>query len=275
MLYQCFFDKILVCTLVTQYPISFQSCIFNANIIANAYSQRSLDMIELKLDEATRKMLTSLKSSFLKNQNKFDAIKYQKKELYCREKQLEWIDAKIFSKDWLDKWQLWFYRLTSDHHTDLLKTGNSIMCLVFIFGLMSFLTMLGFAYYFDKGFSIQNSFDALHLRIFYDSHIKLLLYEHPYRVLGINFGFLVIFLVLFLLSISKHIRRVFVPLGHIMALAMFSISPKLLLPAIGFFTDKRSILDPLSMIGGIYTLLFGLLTYSLIKTARKNSIVPN
>ncbi|MBF7043449.1 hypothetical protein IY888_00675 [Campylobacter volucris] len=53
------------------------------------------------------------------------------------------------------------------------------------------------------------------------------------------------------------------------------ISPKILISAIGIFTDKRALLDPLSAIGGIYTLLFAFVVYSFIKTIRKNSIAPS
>lgn len=47
------------------------------------------------------------------------------------------------------------------------------------------------------------------------------------------------------------------------------ISPKILIPAMGIFTDKRAMLDPLSVLGGIYTIIFGFVAFSFIKTIRK------
>lgn len=217
----------------------------------------------------------SIKNALIKNNNLLDASSYHKVELCCRELELEKKNPKPFSKDWIDKWQLWFYRQTSEHHTDLLRAFNSLLCLVFIFGVLSCGAMIWFAYYFDKTFSILNLSNLQYLQVIYNSHISLLIHNHPYCIFGINLGFIALFLFLFWISIFKYSRYFFVPLGYVTSIVLFAISPKLLMPAIGFFTDKREILDPLSIIGGIYTLLFGFLAYSFIKTARKNSIIPN
>ena len=214
------------------------------------------------------------KNILSKEGNILDASDYHRMELYCKEIELDSKPQKSW-RDRIDSLQLWFYRHLCNHHTDLLRVWNSLMYLIFIFGVLSFGAMAWFAYYFDDNFSLANYFDSTHLRIFYDSHIKIMIHKHPLRIWGINLGFIALFLFLFLGLTSKICRWIFVIPSYLVSIGMFAISPKLLIPAIGFFTDKREILDPLSIVGGAYTLLFGLIAYSLIKTARKNSIIPS
>lgn len=231
--------------------------------------------------EQLRASYKKIKAILLAQSNHIDALYWHRLELYIRELELDTQVSELCSKPirptWrekIDKWQLWFYRNTSDHHTDLLRAWNSLMCLVFIFSILSFGAMVWFACYFDKTFSISSLFDMRYLQVIYNSHISLLIHKHPYYTFGINFSFIAMFLSLFWISVFKYSRYFFVPLGYVTSIVLFLISPKLLMPAIGFFTDKREVLDPLSIIGGIYTLLFGFLAYSFIKTARKNSIIP-
>lgn len=73
----------------------------------------------------------------------------------------------------------------------------------------------------------------------------------------------------------KYMRKFFIIISYAITLSVLVVSPKILIPAMGFFTDKRAILDPLSAIGGIYTIVFGFVVFSFIKTIRKNSIVPS
>lgn len=216
----------------------------------------------------------TIKNALIKNNNLLDASNYHRVELYCKEIELDSKPDKTW-QDRIDSLQLWFYRHICDHHTDLLRVWNSLMYLIFIFGALSFGAMAWFAYYFDDNFSLANCFDSTHLRIFYDSHIKFIIHKYPLHIWGINLGFIALFLFLLLGLTSKICRWVFIIPSYLVSIGMFAISPKLLMPAIGFFTDKREILDPLSIIGGAYTLLFGLIAYSLIKTARKNSIIPS
>lgn len=214
------------------------------------------------------------KDILLKEGSVLKSSNYHRVELYCKELELDSKPQKSW-RDRIDSLQLWFYRHLCDHHTDLLRVWNSLMYLIFIFGVLSFGAMAWFAYYFDNNFSLANCFDSTHLRVFYDSHIKFMIHKHPLRIWGINLGFIALFLFLLLGLTSKICRRIFIIPSYLVSIGMFAISPKLLMPAIGFFTDKREILDPLSIIGGFYTLLFGLIAYSLIKTARKNSIISS
>ncbi|WP_291953057.1 pentapeptide repeat-containing protein [Campylobacter sp.] len=67
-----------------------------------------------------RSLFRKLKSNNLTYHNLIDASKLHTQELYAREIELEEKKSKVFSKEWIDKWQLFFYRKLCDHHTDLL-----------------------------------------------------------------------------------------------------------------------------------------------------------
>lgn len=254
---------------------NFLNCTFSNQLnIEHKYLKLEYGEIENKDNPSLwRDLFRRLKSNRIAHHNVIDASELHAQELYARELELK-KEAKTI-REKIEKWQLWFYRKTSDHHTDLLRAFNSLLCLVFVFGVLSFGAMIWFACYFDKTSSISSLFDMRYLQVIYNSHISLLIHKHPYYTFGINFSFIAIFLSLFLISVSKYSGHFFVFLGYVTSIVLFLISPKLLMPAIGFFTDKREVLDPLSIIGGIYTLLFGFLAYSFIKTARKNSIIPS
>ena len=79
----------------------------------------------------------------------------------------------------------------------------------------------------------------------------------------------------FFICIWKILRRFFIGISYAVVICILLVSPKILIPAMGIFTDKRALLDPLSTLGGIYTICFGFVLFSFIKTIRKNSIVPN
>ena len=82
----------------------------------------------------------------------------------------------------------------------------------------------------------------------------------------------------FFICIWKILRGFFIVVSYVsyaVVIGILLVSPKILIPAMGIFTDKRALLDPLSTLGGIYTIIFGFVLFSFIKTIRKNSIVPN
>lgn len=67
-----------------------------------------------------------LLASYIQRRLKIEKTSNIALELYARE--LEIIEKekheKISFKEKIEKWQLWFYRLTSDHHTDLSFASN-------------------------------------------------------------------------------------------------------------------------------------------------------
>lgn len=247
--------------------ISFNSCFFEANLISdfNFIDHASSPKLQ-------RKMFSSIKASLLKSLNNFDASNYHRMELYCKEEELKFNKPKIFSKDWIDKWQLSFYRHTSDHHTDIFKSFNSLIALIGIFGLLCGAVVWGLDYFV---FDHKEGVNILKLKEIYSSHIEASIKEHILSYVIGNIVLFFVFLGLFLGVVWECLRNLFVPLGYIAVLGFFAISPKYLVPAMSFFDSKKALLDPICTLGGLYTLLFGFLAYSFIKTTRKNSIIPS
>ncbi len=212
------------------------------------------------------------KNALIKENNLLDAANHHRIELYCKEIELESKKPKIFSRDWIDKWILKFYRHTSDHHTDLLKIWHSLLIVVGIFGILS----SGVIVAFDYGYLKFCDFSAHSLIEMYNAHINHFVLTHSYQMLGMNALLFMLFIGLFILSVLWDRARVIgICISYCVMIFLFAASPKYLIPAIGIFTDKRSMLDPLSVIGGIYTIVFAFMLYSFIKTARKNSIIPH
>ncbi len=92
------------------------------------------------LDETANEFRDSFrlfKNALIKDNNNLDASNFHKLELYCKEIELDFKKTKIFSRDWIDSFALAFYRCTSDHHSDLLKSFHSLLLVIGIFGLLS------------------------------------------------------------------------------------------------------------------------------------------
>ncbi|TLD92323.1 hypothetical protein LS74_006030 [Helicobacter magdeburgensis] len=238
---------------------------FNAN--KGQENRKSLD----KFANDFRDSFRNFKSALIKDNNLLDASNFHKYELYCKEIELDSKNPKIFSKDFIDKWQLFFYRITSNHHTDLLKSFHSLLVVIGIFAFLNIATIIGFNCY-----CLQNiSLSPYTLIAHHNAIIKHLLNCNYISLLGINFALAVVFILLFCFSLCSKIRKIIISLSYFLVLLLLISLPQYIIPTIGIFTDKRPLLDPLSIIGGIYTLLFAIMFFSLIKTARKNSIIPH
>lgn len=218
-----------------------------------------------------RDSFRTIKNVLIANNNLLDASNWHKLELYAKEQEIILQNPKRFSKDWCDKIQLWFYRHTSAHHTDLLESIKSLLIVVGIFGVLNVVVLVGFALY--GSFWDSNPHNLIK---YYNEYIKCFLVEHYFIALAINFVLFVVFVGIFVLTIiCQKIRNIAFWLFCVIAFLILITSPKYLIPPIEIFTDKRMLLDPLSVVGGVYSILFGFMLYSFIKTARKNSIIPN
>ncbi|WP_034583996.1 pentapeptide repeat-containing protein, partial [Helicobacter pametensis] len=91
-----------------------------------------------------RDLFRRLKSNRLAHHNIIDASELHTQELYAREIELEEKEKqnKTSLKEKVEKWQLYFYRLTSDHHTDLAKIFNNVILLIALFGIFACATTL-------------------------------------------------------------------------------------------------------------------------------------
>ena len=138
--------------------ISFYGVIFNQppNILDSVFKEHinlvntnlnfTYENLQDKIKEAQKTIKTSsdfrdsfrlLKNALIKDNNLLDASNYHKNELYCKEIELDLKNPKLFSKEWIDKLQLFIYRNLCDHHTDLLKNIKWLICTVTIYAIMS------------------------------------------------------------------------------------------------------------------------------------------
>ncbi|ECR2867216.1 pentapeptide repeat-containing protein, partial [Campylobacter jejuni] len=230
--------------------------------------QKSLD----KFANDFRDSFRTFKSALIKDNNLLDASNFHKYELYCKEIELKNKKGKTF-KDVVDRWQLIFYRKLCDHHTDILQSLNSLILVIGIFVISSVAMVVGFNYSLGYKPILEHWYFSLD---FYNHHINSIIQDNYLFVATVNlvmlFGYLI--LVGFALCL-KYMREFFIIISYVITLLVLAISPKILIPAMGIFTDKRAMLDPLSVFGGIYTIVFGFVAFSFIKTIRKNSIVPS
>ncbi|OCX42742.1 hypothetical protein A7X81_06705 [Campylobacter ornithocola] len=257
------------CTFSNQFNIEHKYIEYNFQDLQNR-TNNITDKYKALLD--ARDLFRKLKSNHIAHHNLIDASELRAQELYTRELELKYKENKSL-KEKIEQWQLFFYRELCDHHTNILQSLNSLILVIGVFGILSFLTIIGVNHYFEYKISINHLYFSLE---FYDKHIKSLIQNHYLFILFTNL--LIIFAYLFLVVLAlcfKFMRKIFIVLSYSVVIFIMIISPKILIPAIGIFTDKRAMLDPLSVLGGIYTIVFGFVVYSFVKTIRKNSIVPS
>lgn len=213
------------------------------------------------------------KSALIKDNNLLDASEFHRFELYCKEIELDSKETKTL-RDKVDKLQLWFYYKLCDHHTDILQSFHSLMLVIGLFGLMGLGVIVGFDYYLGYKPILSHLYMVKEI---YDAHIQSFIKTHTLYTIACDFLILAFYLLgilVYLISV-KSLRRLFIVVSYFIVIGILLVSPKILIPAMGIFTDKRALLDPLSTLGGIYTIVFGFVLFSFIKTIRKNSIVPN
>ena len=231
------------------------------------------DMRKLAADkiDSLRESYCIIKSILISEHNILEAANWHKLELYAKEIELEYKKPKSFTREWIDKWQLLFYRITSNHHTDLLKSFHSLLVVIGIFAFLNIAIIIGFNCYCLQNVSLYPCALIAH----YNAIIKHLLNCNYISLLIINLVLVVVFILLFCFTFCNKLRKIIIFLSYFLVLFLLISLPRYIIPTISIFTDKRPFFDPLSIIGGIYTILFATMFFSFIKTARKNSIVPN
>ncbi|MDE7196403.1 MAG: pentapeptide repeat-containing protein, partial [Helicobacter sp.] len=243
-----------------------------------------------KIANEFRDSFRNIKSSLIKNHNMLDASNYHRVELYCKELELEHKRKeeleKSTTRDFVDRIQLMFYRLTSDHHTDLLLILNNVIFLIAWFGIMN--STLNFLFnrdYFDL--SIEKILMALGaLAACFMFIIVMLCFV---------FGYFKIFFVAyarkrFYCKIRKlwkqfNLRQLYNKynnkngifcIAYIITAIILVVKPALLVPIFGQMIDSKSSIGfAFASLNIIYAIFMFLLIFSLQKTARKNTIVPN
>ncbi|EOH3823460.1 pentapeptide repeat-containing protein [Campylobacter jejuni] len=239
-----------------------------AGVIPKLYQEKSLD----KFANDFRDSFRTFKNALIKDNNALDASNFHKYELYCKEIELKNKKGKTF-KDVVDRWQLFFYCKLCDHHTDILQSLNSLILVIGIFVISSVAMVFSFNYSLGYKPILEHWYFSLD---FYNHHINSIIQDNYLLMIFVNLMILFIYLGLVGFALClKYMREFFIIISYVITLLVLAVSPKILIPAMGIFTDKRAMLDPLSVFGGIYTIIFGFVAFSFIKTIRKNSIVPS
>ena len=235
-----------------------------------------------------------LLASYIQRRLKIEKTSNIALELYARE--LEIIEKekheKISFKEKIEKWQLWFYRLTSDHHTDLAKIFNNVIMLIALFGILAS-ALLYFAptqepstmRFIQENGGTLSIFDAKTLP---DSpnNAKIAPFI-PWVLSPLFCGFFVGGYWLLIVWIeklrkkesnqAKRTMQTIYFLSYASTLFFLFFKPPLLLPIIGKFFDESLRLNftPLQSLCVVYYILMIFMLFSLQKTARKNSIIPS
>ena len=233
-----------------------------------------------------RQMFRGVKNSFIEAHNYLDAAHYHKMELYCKEIELGYRRDENVEKsgirDIVDRIQLMLYRLTSDHHTDLLLILNNVIILIACFGLVNFiLNILLNRKYFD--FSIQKVFMAIGAFlvsvIFIFSTLFLILNCWKGFSLSIDWfknKLQVLKTLKDSLYTKVNFRTYLVLTSYCIMAIVFAVNPSLFLPILGQLLDNNLYIGfTFASLNIAYAILMFLLIWSLQKTARKNTIVPN
>ncbi|ECV9671311.1 TPA: pentapeptide repeat-containing protein [Campylobacter coli] len=260
------------CTFSNQFNIEHQYIKYSDKDIENKINniQDKNDKFRALLN--LRDLFRKLKSNRIAHHNLIDASELRTQELYARELELKYQEKKSL-REKIERWQLFFYRKFCDHHTDILQSLNSLILVIGIFVLLSVAMVVDFNYRLGYKPILEHWYFSLD---FYNYHINSIIQDNYLFVVKVNFAMLFGYLILVGFALClKYIREFFIIISYGVTLLVLVVSPKILIPAMGFFTDKRAMLDPLSTIGGIYTIVFGFVVFSFIKTIRKNSIVPN
>ena len=205
-------------------------------------SKKTLD----KFANDFRDSFRLIKNALIKDNNLLDASNFHKYELYCKEIELDSKNPKIFSKDWIDKIQLCFYRKLCNHHTDLIL---NLKWLVITIGLF---TILFFASKIIQGKEILNL-------------------NHYGIALSASSCIMIVLLCLF-----DYLKLLggFAYLNLVATLWLVCYNPKLIFGVVNILGDSCfNSFENIVMV--TYTIMMFLVVFSLQKTARKNSIIPH
>ncbi|AJC84366.1 pentapeptide repeat-containing protein [Campylobacter peloridis] len=256
----CEFEKIACFYGVTfNKAPNFSQVVFkdNTNLVnmKASFDFRNLNIaiknINKSKDEAAndfRDYFRVFKNILIKDNNLLNASKFHKYELYCKEIELNSKKSKIFSKEWIDKYQLFFYRKLCDHHTDLILNVKWLIITIGMFASILFMIKL-----YKHGLSILNIFN------FYGLYLSAL-------------GSFVLSALALFGCIDK--MKAFVSINAITILWVICYKPKLIFGIANLIGDNSYNAFE-NLLITLYTLIAGLIIFSLQKTARKNTIIPN
>ncbi|EAK0822821.1 hypothetical protein A0Z38_01975 [Campylobacter lari] len=234
--------KFINCTFSNQFNIEHDCIQYNHEELEEEIEKNHYDEF-LNLRDLFRK----LKSNRITHHNLIDASELRAQELYARELELTHKENKNL-KDTIEQYQLFFYRKLCDHHTDLVLNAKWLIITIGMFVYMLFMIKL-----YKHGLCILNAFN------FY----------------GLYFSALGSF-ILSALALFRCIdtMKAFVSINAIIIFWVICYKPKLIFGIANLIGDNSYNAFE-NLLITLYTLIVGLIIFSLQKTARKNTIIPN
>ncbi|MBZ7964102.1 pentapeptide repeat-containing protein, partial [Campylobacter sp. 2457A] len=236
---------------------NFINCTFSNQFnIEHKYIQYDFDEIKAKINSDTEKnykdllnyrdLFRKLKSNRIAHHNQIDASELRTQELYARELELKYKKDKSL-KEKIERWQLIFYHQLCDHHTDLILNLKWLIIVIGLFASLYFILQV-----------IQN----------FDIFLAL----NKYGLILSLIGFILITIVYYFQDIKKF--DFFACVASILVLNVICYKPKLIFGIANLIGDNTHNGFE-NFLFTVYTIIIGLVVFSLQKTARKNSIVPS
>ncbi|HEC1782681.1 TPA: pentapeptide repeat-containing protein [Campylobacter lari] len=229
---------------------SFLGCIFPEKFDIDfkylKYNFKDLENTKSTIKEY-RYLFRKLKSNHITHHNLIDASELRTQELYARELELEHQKDKTL-KEKVEQYQILFYRKLCDHHTDLALNIKWLIITIGMFASMLFMIKL-----YKYGLCILNAFN------FYGLYLS---------ALG---SFILSALALFRCIDTM---KAFISINAIIIFWVICYKPKLIFGIANLIGDNSYNAFE-NLLITLYTLIAGLITFSLQKTARKNTIIPN
>lgn len=261
------------------YNFCFISCVFDEYVVLDTKSEKKICNIQKsKHDNVAEKAISEyfenencyrlqrdffrrMKNNRLKNNDVIGASRFKVYELEMREKELK---KRRDLNNRVEGWFLGFFRSISNHHTDLMSVIYSFSYALVLFALFASAYLIlscvfkgedclykGLNYLLREYPKIKNCiindiiFNILLLPLYVISNYFVLVY--PKRCQKTN---------LFVLFLS---------------IVFMVICPKLLLPLSLDILKGQYLLNPLSNLCVLYTIILGIITWSLIRTGQKNT----
>ncbi|WP_257938126.1 pentapeptide repeat-containing protein [Campylobacter lari] len=244
--------KFINCTFSNQFNIKHDYIQYDYNELKEKNKNTYDEFLNL------RDLFRKLKSNRIAHHNLIDASELRTQELYARELELKHKENKNL-KDTIEQYQLFFYRKLCDHHTDLVLNVKWLATTITVFLCL---------YFFSKyGLNFQHFINEYNN----NSIIKYININFIYKFESYN-GFIFIFYTYILIFMLWNVFRIFFSFAVI--LCCIINQPKLIFGIANLIGDNSYNAFE-NLLITLYTLIAGLITFSLQKTARKNTIIPN
>ena len=244
-----------------------------------------------KVANEFRNVFKNIKDGLIRGNNLLDASLFHKLELYAKELELKYkkeeAEEESGIRDTVDKIQLMLYRVTSDHHTDLMLILTNVLALIVLFAIISIILLFCADYllkwigYNDECLVLgQSHYLFTMLPKHLHEYIKPIVWGEITIIITLCATFVYVFKCIvchiYVANNNKKLHCCFIVVFLVNAFIL-AIKPAIMLPIFGKLIDESLKIDfpAFTSLSVVYAILMFLLIWSLQKTARKNTIIPN